>query len=76
MNTMFAAISQRIKDIGVLRCAGVSAWSHFGDVFVRVAIDCALGGLAGLPLVRSRMHHCKQYRIRGPAVAASLWCSR
>jgi putative ABC transport system permease protein len=54
MNTMFAAISQRIKDIGVLRILGFAPWqlllSFFLEslllAFIGGAIGCALGSLA------------------------------
>jgi ABC-type antimicrobial peptide transport system permease subunit len=54
MNTMFAAISQRIKDIGVLRILGFAPWqlllSFFLEslllAFIGGALGCALGSLA------------------------------
>lgn len=54
MNTMFAAISQRVKDIGVLRVLGFARWQILVSflleslliAFVGGIIGCALGSLA------------------------------
>jgi ABC-type lipoprotein release transport system permease subunit len=54
MNTMFAAIAQRTKDIGVLRILGYSRWQVLTSFFMESvalaliggAIGCALGSLA------------------------------
>jgi ABC-type lipoprotein release transport system permease subunit len=54
MNTMFAAISQRAKDIGVLRILGYSRWQILVSFFleslilalVAGALGCAIGYLA------------------------------
>jgi len=54
MNTMFAAISQRIKDIGVLRILGYARWQilfsflleSLGIALVGGIIGCALGMLS------------------------------
>jgi putative ABC transport system permease protein len=54
MNTMFAAISQRTRDIGVLRILGYSRWQVLVSFFMESmwialaggALGCALGWLA------------------------------
>jgi hypothetical protein len=54
MNTMFAAISQRTRDIGVLRILGYAPWQVLVSFFVESlwialaggALGCALGWLA------------------------------
>jgi putative ABC transport system permease protein len=54
MNTMFAAISQRIKDIGVLRLLGYARWQilvsflleSLAIALVGGALGCALGSLS------------------------------
>ena len=54
MNTMFAAIAQRIKDIGVLRLLGFSRWQILVSFLMESltiallggALGCALGSLA------------------------------
>jgi ABC-type antimicrobial peptide transport system permease subunit len=54
MNTMFAAVSQRTKDIGVLRILGFARWQILSSFFLEAlllaliggAIGCALGSLA------------------------------
>jgi ABC-type lipoprotein release transport system permease subunit len=47
MNTMFAAISQRQKDIGVLRILGYKGWQVLVSFFVEALVLAALGGAAG-----------------------------
>jgi ABC-type lipoprotein release transport system permease subunit len=54
MNTMFAAVSQRTKDIGVLRILGFARWQILSSFFLEAlmlaliggALGCALGSLA------------------------------
>src|SRR5262249_17887520 len=50
MNTMFAAISARTRDIGVLRILGFARWqilmSFFLESLVIALIGCALGSVA------------------------------
>jgi ABC-type lipoprotein release transport system permease subunit len=54
MNTMFAAVSQRTKDIGVLRILGFARWQILNSFFLEAlmlaliggALGCALGSLA------------------------------
>ncbi len=48
MNTMFAAISQRIKDIGVLRILGFARWQVLLSFFLETLLIAAIGGLLGL----------------------------
>jgi ABC-type lipoprotein release transport system permease subunit len=50
MNTMFAAISQRIKDIGVMRILGFARWQILQSFFLETLMIAALGGLGGLAL--------------------------
>jgi hypothetical protein len=54
MNTMFAAIAQRTKDVGVLRIIGYTRWQVLTSFFLEAlalaviggAIGCAVGSLA------------------------------
>jgi ABC-type lipoprotein release transport system permease subunit len=48
MNTMFAAISQRIKDIGMLRILGFARWQLLLSFFLETLLIAAVGGLLGL----------------------------
>ncbi|HKI35357.1 MAG TPA: FtsX-like permease family protein [Gemmataceae bacterium] len=48
MNTMFAAISQRIKDIGVLRILGFARWQLLLSFFLETLLIALIGGLIGL----------------------------
>jgi ABC-type lipoprotein release transport system permease subunit len=48
MNTMFAAISQRIKDIGVLRILGFKRWQVLLSFFLETLLIAAIGGLIGV----------------------------
>ena len=50
MNTMFAAISQRIKDIGVLRILGFARWQVLASFFLEALILALVGGALGLAL--------------------------
>jgi hypothetical protein len=50
MNTMFAAISQRIKDIGVLRILGFARWQVLLSFFLETLLIALIGGLIGLAL--------------------------
>jgi ABC-type lipoprotein release transport system permease subunit len=47
MNTMFAAISQRIKDIGVLRILGFARWQILVSFFLETLVIALVGGLIG-----------------------------
>lgn len=47
MNTMFAAISHRIKDIGVLRVLGYGRWQIVVSFLLESLMIALLGGLAG-----------------------------
>jgi len=47
MNTMFAAISHRIKDIGVLRVLGYARWQIFVSFLLESLVIALIGGLAG-----------------------------
>lgn len=47
MNTMFAAISQRQKDIGVLRILGYSRWQILQSFFVEALLLAVIGGALG-----------------------------
>jgi ABC-type lipoprotein release transport system permease subunit len=50
MNTMFAAISQRIKDIGVLRILGFARWQILVSFFLETLVIALVGGLLGCAL--------------------------
>jgi ABC-type antimicrobial peptide transport system permease subunit len=47
MNTMFAAISQRTKDIGVLRILGYARWQVLASFFLESLLLALVGGLIG-----------------------------
>jgi ABC-type antimicrobial peptide transport system permease subunit len=47
MNTMFAAISQRSKDIGVLRILGYARWQLLVSFFLESMLLAVVGGLVG-----------------------------
>jgi putative ABC transport system permease protein len=47
MNTMFAAISQRTKDIGVLRIIGFTGWQVLVAFFLESLFLALIGGLLG-----------------------------
>jgi ABC-type antimicrobial peptide transport system permease subunit len=47
MNTMFAAISQRTKDIGVLRILGFARWQILVSFFLEALLLAVIGGLLG-----------------------------
>jgi hypothetical protein len=50
MNTMFAAISNRIKDIGVLRILGYARWHILVSFLLESLVIALLGGLLGCAL--------------------------
>lgn len=50
MNTMFAAISQRIKDIGVLRLLGFARWQILVSFLLESLVIALVGGLLGCAL--------------------------
>jgi ABC-type antimicrobial peptide transport system permease subunit len=50
MNTMFAAISQRTKDIGVLRLLGFSRWQVLVSFLLESLAIALVGGLVGCAL--------------------------
>ena len=47
MNTMFAAISQRVRDIGMLRLLGFSRWRILVSFLLESLLIALLGGLVG-----------------------------
>jgi putative ABC transport system permease protein len=47
MNTMFAAISHRIKDIGVLRILGYARWQILVSFLLESLVIALIGGLVG-----------------------------
>jgi len=47
MNTMFAAISQRLKDIGVLRLLGYARWQILISFLLESLVIALVGGLLG-----------------------------
>jgi ABC-type lipoprotein release transport system permease subunit len=50
MNTMFAAIAQRTKDIGVLRIIGFARWQILTSFFLESLLLALAGGLVGCAL--------------------------
>jgi len=50
MNTMFAAISQRAKDIGVLRLLGYTRWQILVSFLLESLVIAILGGIIGCAL--------------------------
>jgi ABC-type antimicrobial peptide transport system permease subunit len=50
MNTMFAAISARIKDIGVLRILGFAPWQILVSFFLEALLIALVGGVLGCAL--------------------------
>ena len=50
MNTMFAAIAQRTKDIGVLRILGFARWQLLVSFFLETLSIALVGGLIGAGL--------------------------
>jgi ABC-type lipoprotein release transport system permease subunit len=50
MNTMFAAISQRTKDIGVLRILGYARWQILVSFLLESLLIALIGGLVGCAL--------------------------
>ncbi len=47
MNTMFAAIAQRTRDIGVLRILGFARWQILVSFFLESLLLALIGGLLG-----------------------------
>lgn len=47
MNTMFAAIAQRTKDVGVLRIIGYAPWQVLVSFFLESILLAVVGGLLG-----------------------------
>ena len=68
MNTMFAAISQRTKDIGVLRIIGFARWQILMSFFLESLVLALIGGLLGCALgslangCRRPAHHRRRGR--------------
>jgi ABC-type lipoprotein release transport system permease subunit len=50
MNTMFAAVSQRTKDIGVLRLLGFTRWQVLRSFLLESVVIAFLGGIVGCAL--------------------------
>src|SRR5262249_4103543 len=50
MNTMFAAISQRTKDVGVLRILGYARWQILVSFVLESLVIAVVGGLLGCAL--------------------------
>ena len=50
MNTMYAAISQRTKDIGVLRILGYSPWQVLMSFFLESLLIALIGGVLGVAI--------------------------
>ena len=50
MNTMFAAISARVRDIGVLRILGFARWQVLVSFFLEAMLIAVIGGALGCAL--------------------------
>jgi ABC-type antimicrobial peptide transport system permease subunit len=50
MNTMFAAIAQRTRDIGVLRLMGFARWQILSSFFIESLAIAIVGGIIGCAL--------------------------
>jgi len=50
MNTMYAAISQRAKDIGILRLLGYARWQVLVSFYLESVVLGLAGGLMGVAL--------------------------
>ena len=50
MNTMFAAIAQRTRDIGVLRLMGFARWQILSSFFIESLAIAVVGGIIGCAL--------------------------
>jgi hypothetical protein len=50
MNTMFAAVAQRIKDIGVMRILGFKRWQILVSFLLESLVIALVGGLLGLAI--------------------------
>ncbi|HKB35426.1 MAG TPA: ABC transporter permease, partial [Gemmataceae bacterium] len=50
MNTMFAAVNSRIKDIGVMRILGFSSFQILMSFFIETLMIALIGGAVGLAL--------------------------
>ncbi len=59
MNTMFAAVSQRTKDIAVLRILGYQRWQILLSFLIEAMLLALLGGLTGM-LIGSLFHGIEQ----------------
>lgn len=50
MNTMFAAVAQRTREIGVLRVLGFARWQILASFFLEALVLALVGGLLGCAL--------------------------
>ena len=76
MNTMFAAISQRTKDIGVLRILGFARWQILVSFFLESLLLALIGGLLGCALGSlCRRLDGDEHRRAAARAAARAWCS-
>ena len=50
MNTMYAAISQRTKDVGVMRILGFSRWQVLMSFFLESLLIALIGGVLGVAI--------------------------
>jgi ABC-type antimicrobial peptide transport system permease subunit len=50
MNTMFAAISQRTRDIGVMRILGFKRWQVLVSFMLESLVIALVGGLVGVAI--------------------------
>jgi len=52
MNTMYAAMSRRIREMGTLRALGFGSWQVGGSLLLESVVIGTLGGLIGVGLAR------------------------
>ena len=76
MNTMFAAISQRTKDIGVLRILGFARWQILISFLLESLVIALIGGLLGCALgyARRRLDRHAASSPAAPAAASPSSC--
>ncbi len=84
-NTILMAVSERTREIGVLRALGVSAGGVFTMIWWETLLLCLLGGLVGVGLavvaatgteawLRSLLPYVPTDRLIAPDSASGLFC--
>ena len=71
MNTMFAAVSQRIADLGVLRLFGFARWQILVSLMVESLVIAIVGGALGARSVGSPTAGRRRASCRAAREAAS-----